>query len=139
MSETLIIAIVGQIATILTIVLQQILSSRNVKIQIKLEIKKEYYKEKCKAYKLLISTLNIDFIENKTELNIKDLDFFYKDVFLYVSENISTAFHLFYNIYFELATNKKSLSQEQIQEDYRLLGMYASQVRNLARKEFEDM
>lgn len=87
MSETLIIAMIGQIVTLLVVFIQQIFNHRNLKLQIKNNNKKEFNIEKRNAYKLLISKINIDFL-TAANSDLTYFDFFFKEVYLYASNEI---------------------------------------------------
>ena len=136
MSDTLIISCVGQIVVLLVIFIQQIILDRNINMQLKSERKKEYYAERKEAYKILIDKLNVDFFEGKEELRSRDLDFFYKDVFLYVSDDIVKEFFKLNRFYQEFIKRYKQLNIKEIECSCRYLGRLISNIRDLARKEY---
>lgn len=136
MSDTLIISCVGQIVVLLVIFIQQIILDRNINMQLKNERKREYYAEKKEAYKILIDKLNVDFFEGKDELRSRDLDFFYKDVFLYVSDDIVKEFFKLNRFYQEFIKRYENLNINEIECSCRYLGRLISNIRDLARKEY---
>lgn len=136
MSDTLIISCVGQIVVLLVIFIQQIILDRNINMQLKNERKSEYYAEKKEAYKILIDKLNVDFFEGKEELRSRDLDFFYKDVFLYVSDDIVKEFFKLNRFYQEFIKRYENLNINEIECSCRYLGRLISNIRDLARKEY---
>ena len=94
MSDALIVAIIGQTVTLLIVFIQQWFSSRNLKLQLKNENKKQYYIEKRQAYKILIDNVNVDFVDRLFFESV-DLTFFYKEVFLYASKEIINLYNKF--------------------------------------------
>ena len=137
MSNFLIISCVGQIVVFIAIFLEFIFGGRSSELQLKSERKKVYFTEKREAYKKLINRLNVDFFDGRDELKSQDLDFFYKEIYLYVSDDIVKEFFVLNRFYQELVKNYKQYNLQEIESSCRRIGRQIGAIRDLARKEFE--
>ena len=138
MSDALIVAIIGQTVTLLIVFIQQWFSSRNLKLQLKNENKKQYYIEKRQAYKILLDNVNVDII-NRLYLESVDFNFFYKDVYLYASREIIILFNKFEESFRNYVNAVKENNESAINEYSKKIWEYGSQLMGLVKKEFEDM
>lgn len=138
MSDALIVAIIGQTVTLLIVFIQQWFSSRNLKLQLKNENKKQYYIEKRQAYKILIDNINVDFVDRLFFESV-DLTFFYKEVFLYASKEIINLYNKFDESVRNYVETYKESSEDERSQQVKIMGDYASRIIALVKKEFEDL
>ena len=138
MSDALIVAIIGQTVTLLIVFIQQWFSSRNLKLQLKNENKKQYYIEKRQAYKILIDNVNVDFVDRLFFESV-DLTFFYKEVFLYASKEIINLYNKFDESVRNYVETYKESSEDERSQQVKIMGDYASRIIALVKKEFEDL
>ena len=139
MSDALIVAIIGQTVTLAIVFIQQWFSNRNLKLQLKNENKKQYYMEKRQAYKMLIDELNVDFIDRLFLGETVDLNFFYKEVYLYASREIFILFGKFSDSFENFKKAILDKDDEKSKTYAREMSEWASKIMERAKKEFEDM
>ena len=138
MSTLITVSCLGQIVVLLIIFIGFV-REKKINMQLKGEREQDYYSAKRKAYIELVDRLNVDFFENRQELTSRDLDFFYKEIFIYVSDDIAREFFIFNRFYQEFVRKYKFISLQEIEYSCKYMGRLISNIRDMARKEFANI
>lgn len=140
MSETLIIAIIGQVITLVIVLMQQIFNNKNIKKQHNLELKKIYYNDKREAYKKLMMIVNLNVIKKLDLKNLyKNIDYFYKDILIYASSELTDKVFEFHDLSIKILSLKENNAKEnKITKLYNDLAFINGQIHAIVRKELKE-
>ena len=140
MSETLIIAIIGQVITLVIVLMQQIFNNKNIKKQHNLELKKIYYNDKREAYKKLMMIVNLNVIKKLDLKNLyKNIDYFYKDILIYSSSELTDKVFEFHDLSIKILSLKENNAKEnKITKLYNDLAFINGQIHAIVRKELKE-
>ena len=139
MGEALIIAIIGQVATILVVLIQQIFNNRNLKHQRKSELEKMYYNNKCEAYKRMLSLLSGTTVNKYLDIGYDYIGLFYKDVVVYLSDELTEKFNLFEKKFVEILELKYiDKNHPNLESKMEELGFIAGQIHAIVRRELKE-
>jgi len=138
MSEALIIAIIGQIATISIVIIQQICTTKNFKKQTQLDLRKNYYNEKVVAYKKLLAILSAKSIEKSLGKDNPVHDIFFKEVLIYASDAVVDKYFEFEDEYNSLVSSKDNISMQTFRKKLKNLGFIAGQIHSIIRDEINE-
>ena len=136
MSETLIVAILGQVVTLAVVFIQQIYNNKSLKIQLQSNNKKDFNIEKRKIYKILLNHLNIESLI-KENYSITFFDALYDDIYLYSSEDVISSMD--YVKRQCIIINDSNNSLNVIENSKKMLPYTFSNLRKTIKKEYENI
>lgn len=136
MSETLIVAILGQVVTLAVVFIQQIYNNKSLKIQLQSNNKKDFNIEKRKIYKILLNHLNIESLI-KENYSITFFDALYDDIYLYSSEDVISSVD--YVKRQCIIINDSNNSLNVIENSKKMLPYTFSNLRKTIKKEYENI